>query len=73
MSNLGQPIASALVFATSLNPGETDRIMQQDMVDTTPFNVAEPSLRADAIVKIVLGALNSTLDHGKVSSSVPQY
>jgi hypothetical protein len=35
------------------------------MVDTTPFSVAEPSLRADVIVKIVLGALNSTLDHGE--------
>jgi len=45
----------------------------RDMVDTTPYSVAEPSLRADVIVKIVLGALNSTLDHGKVPLSVPQY
>jgi hypothetical protein len=42
------------------------------MVDTTPFNLAEPSLRADIIVKIVLGSLNSTLDNGKTPSSVPQ-
>jgi hypothetical protein len=44
----------------------------RDMVDTTPFNLAEPSLRADIIVKIVLGSLNSTLDNGKTPSSVPQ-
>jgi hypothetical protein len=45
----------------------------RDMVDTTPFSHAEPSLRADVIVKIVLGALNSTLDNRKIPSSVPQY
>jgi hypothetical protein len=38
-------------------------MMYQDMVDTTPFNSAEPSLRADVIIKIVLGALNSELDN----------
>jgi hypothetical protein len=44
------------------------------MVDTTPFNLAEPSLRADIIVKIVLGSLNSTLDNVRIpSSAVPQY
>jgi hypothetical protein len=56
-------MASALVSATSLYSGETDRIVYQDMVDTTPFNSAEPSLRADVIIKIVLGALNSELDN----------
>jgi hypothetical protein len=66
-------MASALVSATSPYPGETDRIMHQDMVDTTPFSATEPSLRADVIVKVVLGALNSTLDNGKISSPVPQY
>jgi hypothetical protein len=46
----------------------------RDMVDTTPFNLAEPSLRADIIVKIVLGSLNSTLDNVRIpSSAVPQY
>jgi hypothetical protein len=64
-------MASALVSATSLEPGETDRIMYQDMVDTTPFNPAEPSLHADAIVKIVLGALNSEIDNRKNPSFVP--
>ena len=62
MTNLGQTMASVLVSATGLYLDETDRIMQQDMVDTTPFGVAGPSLRADVFLKIVLGALNSTLD-----------
>jgi hypothetical protein len=67
-------MAFALVSATNLYFGETDRIVHQDMVDTTPFNLAEPSLRADIIVKIVLGSLNSTLDNVRIpSSAVPQY
>jgi hypothetical protein len=36
--------------------------MYQDMVDTTPFRQTEPQLRADVLVKIVLGAIDSTLD-----------
>ncbi|KAI0305096.1 hypothetical protein B0F90DRAFT_1666597 [Multifurca ochricompacta] len=35
----------------------------RDMVDTTPFSPNEPHLRTDAIVKIVLGAINSELDN----------
>ena len=67
-------MASASVPATSIYSVETDQILYQDMVDTTPFNVAEPSLRADVIVKLVLGSLNSTLDDRKIQSSViPQY
>lgn len=34
------------------------------MVDTTPFSQAEPSLRADLIIKLVLGAINAAMDHG---------
>ncbi|KAI9513382.1 hypothetical protein F5148DRAFT_1301986 [Russula earlei] len=45
----------------------------RDMVDTTPFRSSEPHLRADALVKIVLGAINSTLDDAKSHSSVLQY
>jgi len=37
----------------------------RDMVDTTPFSRAEPSLHTDAIVKIVVGALNSALANSK--------
>jgi hypothetical protein len=43
------------------------------MVDTVPFSQAEPSFGADLIVKIVLGAINSTIDHGKVPPSMPHY
>ena len=42
------------------------------MVDTTPFSRAEP-LRADLIIKIVLGAINFTIDQVKVPPSVPHY
>jgi hypothetical protein len=45
----------------------------RDMVDTIPFSQAEPSLRADLIVKIVLGSINSTIIDGKVPLSVPYY
>ncbi|KAI0278680.1 hypothetical protein BGY98DRAFT_916678, partial [Russula aff. rugulosa BPL654] len=41
-----------------------------DTVDTTPFSQAESSLRADLIIKIVLGAIDSAIDHGKAPSSV---
>jgi hypothetical protein len=56
-------MASALVTMSNVHPDETDPIMYQDMVDTTPFSHAEPHLRADYIIKIVLGSINSTLDH----------
>jgi hypothetical protein len=74
MSNLGLPMASVLVkpqqvFTLII----ADCIIYQDMVDTVPFSQAEPSLRADLIVKIVLGAINSTIDHGKVLPSAPRY
>jgi hypothetical protein len=45
----------------------------RDMVDAIPFSQAEPSLRADLIVKIVLGAVNSTISNGKVPPSMPHY
>ncbi|KAI0289992.1 hypothetical protein BC826DRAFT_913861 [Russula brevipes] len=38
----------------------------RDMVDTTPFSASEPHLRADLLIKIVLGAINSTLDNSTV-------
>ena len=57
------------VTATSLYHDKTDCIAQ-DTVDTTPFNQAESSLRADLIIKIVLGAINPAVDHGKAQSSV---
>lgn len=67
-------MASASVPATSFYSGEADRITYQDMVDTIPFNLAEPSLHADVIVKIVLGSLNSMLDNGKIRPpAVPHY
>jgi hypothetical protein len=43
------------------------------MVDTIPFSQEEPPLRVDLIVKIVLGAINSVIDHGKVPPSVHHY
>ncbi|KAI0268982.1 hypothetical protein BGY98DRAFT_924631, partial [Russula aff. rugulosa BPL654] len=42
-----------------------DHGVHVNTVDTTPFSQAEPSLRADFIIKIVLGAINSAIDHGK--------
>jgi hypothetical protein len=66
-------MASVLVTATSLYPDKTDCITYQDMVDAIPFSQAEPSLRADLIVKIVLGAVNSTISNGKVPPSMPHY
>ncbi|KAI0278683.1 hypothetical protein BGY98DRAFT_916683 [Russula aff. rugulosa BPL654] len=45
----------------------------RDMVDTTPFSQAEPSLRADLIIKVVLGAINDSLDNTMVPQSVLQY
>jgi hypothetical protein len=44
----------------------------RDMVDTTPFSRAEP-LRADLLIKIVLGAINSTIDQVHLPPSVPHY
>jgi len=73
MTNLDLLMASELVTATSLYPDKTDCIIFQDMVDTIPFSQAEPSLRADLIVKIVLGAVNSAIIDGKVLPSVPHY
>jgi hypothetical protein len=56
-------MASALVTKLIIQPCETDPIiMYQDMVDTTLFNQTEPRLRADVIVKIVLGSINAILD-----------
>ena len=66
-------MASVLVTATSLYPDKPNCITYQDMVDTIPFSQAEPSLRADLIVKIVLGSINSTIIDGKVPLSVPYY
>jgi hypothetical protein len=43
------------------------------MVDAIPFSQAEPSLRADLIVKIVLGAVNSQINNGKVPPPMPRY
>jgi hypothetical protein len=43
------------------------------MVDTTPFSHAEPSLRADLIIKIVLGSINAAMDHGVASPPMPHY
>ncbi|KAH9993314.1 hypothetical protein BJV74DRAFT_771130 [Russula compacta] len=45
----------------------------RDMVDTTPFCLAEPHLREDVIIKVVLGAINSTLDNNRAPPSLPQY
>jgi hypothetical protein len=64
MTNLGLTTASMLVTATSFYHDKTDCITR-DTVDTIPFSQAEPSLRADLIIKIVLGAINSAIDHGK--------
>lgn len=49
--------------------------MYQDIVDTTPFSLAEPRLRADVITKVVLKAkaINSTLDNKRAPPSLPQY
>jgi hypothetical protein len=73
MSNLGLTTASVLVTATSLYPDKADCINYQDMVDTPPFSQAEPSLRADLVVTIVLAAINSAIDDGKVPPSVSHY
>jgi hypothetical protein len=63
-----------LVTAASLYPDKkTDCIIYQDMVDTIPFSQSEPSLRADLIVKIVLGAINSPIEQGRILQSVPHY
>ena len=70
MTNLGLTTASMLVTATSLYPDKIDCIIYQDTVDTTPFSQAESSLRTDLIIKIVLGAIDSAIDHGKAPSSV---
>ncbi|KAH9968167.1 hypothetical protein BC827DRAFT_1263887 [Russula dissimulans] len=35
----------------------------RDIVDTTPFSRTEPHLRTEVLIKIVLGAINSTLDN----------
>jgi hypothetical protein len=56
-------MAFVLVTMSNVHPDETDHVTYQDMVDTTPFSQAEPHLRADYIIKIVLGSINSTLDH----------
>ncbi|KAF8491826.1 hypothetical protein F5888DRAFT_1733461 [Russula emetica] len=45
----------------------------RDMVDTIPFSQSEPSLRADLIVNIVLGAINSPIERGRILQSVPHY
>jgi len=66
-------MASALVSTSIIHPGETDPIMYQDMVDTIPFSQTEPRLRADVLVKVVLGAINSTLDSRQLSTPVAQY
>jgi hypothetical protein len=58
---------------TSLYLDNIDCIIYQDMVDTTPFSQAEPSLRADLIIKVVLGAINDSLDNTMVPQSVLQY
>jgi hypothetical protein len=42
-------------------------------VDTIPFSQTEPSLRADLIVKIVLGAINGAINLGKILLSAPHY
>jgi hypothetical protein len=73
MTILDLPMASVLVTATSLYPAKTDRIISQDMVDTIPFSQAEPSLRADLIVKIVLGAINSEVNDGRIPPPMPHY
>jgi hypothetical protein len=73
MTNLGLTTASVLVTATSLYLDDIDCIIYQDMVDTTPFSQAEPSLRADLIIKVVLGAINDSLDNTMVPQSVLQY
>jgi hypothetical protein len=72
MTNLGLKITSVLVTATNLYPDKLDCIIYQDMVDTTPFSRAEP-LRADLLIKIVLGAINSTIDEVHLPPSVPHY
>jgi len=43
----------------------------RDIVDTTPFSKTEPNLCADVIIKIVLGAINSTLDNGPNKNPPP--
>jgi hypothetical protein len=73
MTSLGLTTASVLVTTTSLNPDKIDCIIYQDMVDTTPFSQAEPSLRADLIIKIVLGSINAAMDHGMASPPMPHY
>jgi len=45
----------------------------RDMVDTIPFSQTEPRLRADVLVKVVLGAINSTLDSRQFPTPVAQY
>ena len=50
------------ITAASLYPNKTDCFIYQDMVDTTPFSQAEPSIRTDLIVKVVLDAINSMVD-----------
>ena len=73
MTNLGLTTASVLVTATRLYLDNIDCIIYQDMVDTTPFCQAEPSLRADLIIKVVLGAINASLDNTMVPQSMLQY
>ena len=73
MTNLGLTTASVLVTATGFHRDKINCTIYQDMVDTTPFSQAEPSLRADLIIKIVLGAINGAIDHGSVPSSMPHY
>lgn len=48
-------------------------MMYQDMVDTTIFNQTEPQLRADVIVKIVLGSINDTLDRIEFPTPICTY
>jgi len=67
-------MASALVTKLIIQLCETDPIITyQDMVDTTLFNQTEPQLRADVIVKIVLGSINATLDQVEFPMPVPSY
>jgi hypothetical protein len=56
-------MASVLVTTTTVHPGKTDPIMYQDMVDATHYSQAEPHLSADYIIKVVLRAINTTLDY----------
>ncbi|KAF8273662.1 hypothetical protein EI94DRAFT_1715529 [Lactarius quietus] len=46
----------------------------RDMVDTVTFNSDQPHLRADVLVKVLLGALNSDIDAKPISPALrPQY